>query len=96
MLIRGRRLGLGVFPASCHEKHILLRAEASRNKGKKKLTEHTKMDYAVTSAEKPEDILKGHTWDRMYRSYYGNRYDGKVEIKIEEILSKKKGGFPTT
>ena len=61
-------------------------------KGKKKLTEHTKMDYAVTSAEKPEDILKGHTWDRMYRSYYGNRYDGKVEIKIEEIISKKRVG----
>ena len=61
-------------------------------KGKKKLTEHTKLDYAVTSAEEPKDILKGHTWDRMYRSYYGPRYDGKVEIKIEEILSKKRVG----
>tara|TARA_Y100001937_G_scaffold22806_1_gene32652 strand:+ start:508 stop:759 length:252 start_codon:yes stop_codon:yes gene_type:complete len=61
-------------------------------KGKKRFTEQTKFDYAVTSAEKHEDILKGHTWDRMYRSYYGPRYDGKVEIKIEEVLSKKRVG----
>ena len=61
-------------------------------KGKKKLTEHVKLDYAVSSAESEADILTGHTWDRMYRSYYGPRYDGKVDIQIEEVLSKKAVG----
>ena len=34
------------------------------NQGKKKLTEHVKLDYAVSSAESEADILTGHTWDR--------------------------------
>jgi hypothetical protein len=61
-------------------------------KGKKVIREYSAKDYAVTSAETEEDILRGHTWERMHRKYYGPRYDGKVEIKIEEILSKKRVG----
>jgi len=61
-------------------------------KGKKQIREYSCEDYAVTSAEELDDILKGHTWDRMYRKYYGPRYDGKVEIKITEVTLKKRVG----
>ena len=46
------------------------------------------MDYAVTSRGTGRHPQRPHV-GQMYRSYYGPRYDGKVEIKIEEILSKK-------
>ena len=61
-------------------------------KGIKKLREHLVENWAVSSAETPEEILTGHTLDRLQRQYYGKKYNGKVQIEIAEILSKKKVG----
>ena len=61
-------------------------------KGKKKLTEYTVQDYAVTSATNLDDIVKAHTLSRMAWKYYGPKYNGEVRIEVKEVISRKKVG----